>query len=117
MGQKLFYDVILTPDGEPLFVVRQRIGKRESTMCRVGLWSITAVTREDGASRRAHKTPAGYAKYVYTPTFMPDVTYRIVTVSRHEKAEIVIECSDEMANALLSYAIEARARYAREDEE
>lgn len=117
MGQKLFYDVMLTSDGEPLFVVRQRIGKRESTMCRIGLWSITCIQREDGAARRGHKTPTGYAKYIYTPTFMPDVTYRIVTVSRHEKAEIVIECSDEMANTLLSYVAEARAGRTAEDEE
>jgi hypothetical protein len=43
------------------------------------------------------------------------VSYRITTYSRYERAEILIEASEEFAGLLTAYAGEARS--AREDNE
>ena len=103
-----YYDVMLDSEGTPLFVVRAVNGKRGTTLCRIGLAEIMKVEREDKATRRAHKTPKTHVKYVYTPTLDPDVTYRLTTASRYEKAEIVIEASDEFASMLRAYSLEAK---------
>ena len=102
------YDVMNVPTGETLFVVRQITGKRETTLSRINIASITSVVREEREVTRAHKTPAGYLKFVYAPTLFPKVVYRITSVSRYEKAEIIIECNDEFSSYLESSAIKAR---------
>ena len=115
MSPEYYYDITHDSDGAAVFVVRMITGKRESTFCRIGLAEITKIEREDTAARRAHKTPAGVRKYSYCPTLMPDTTYRIYTRSRYEKAEIIIEVSDEFADLLRSYAAEARVLEASEE--
>ncbi len=108
IGTRYCYDITFDCDRTALFVVRQVTGKRFSTLCRVALYEIMKVERETPETRRAHKTPLDHRKYNYIPTFMPDVTYRLVTRSRYERSEIVIECSDEFANTLRAYIAEAR---------
>ena len=75
------------------------------------------VEREERKVRHSHKTPKTHMKYVYTPTLDPDVSYRITTASRYERAEIVIEASDEFASMLRAYSLEAKemAHIAEED--
>ena len=102
-----FYDVTFDSEGKAIFVVRHRIGKRDSTLCRIDLYSIKKIEKETKEERRAHKTPVGYLKYVYSPTLFPSVTYRITAISRYEKSEIIIECPGEFANTLELYAKEA----------
>ena len=113
---KFYYDVTVDSDGSPLFVVRQNIGKRKTTLCRIFLADIQKIEAESAEQRRAHKTPIGYVKYVYVPTFLPEDTFRITTVSRYERAEIIIECSEEFARLLSDHAAEARALRATEEE-
>ena len=103
-----YYDIMVDSEGTPLFVVRAVNGKRGTTLCRIGLFEIMRVEREDRATRRAHKTPKTHAKYVYTPTLDPDVSYRITTASRYERSEILIEASDEFAAMLRAYSLEAK---------
>jgi hypothetical protein len=110
-----FYDITYDTDGVPVFVVRQQIGKRHTTLCRIDLGSIVSVRKESAAERREHKTPQGVVKYTYMPSLDPAVSYRITTSSRYERAEILIESSEEFAGLLTAYAGEARS--AREDNE
>jgi len=112
-----YYDIMMDSEGTPLFVVRALNGKRETTLCRIGLAEIRKVEREDREARRAHKTPRGYVKYAYLPTLDPDVTYRLTTASRYEHAEIIIEASEDFAKLLCAYSVEAREMlYANEDD-
>ena len=104
-----YYDIMHDSSGAAVFVVRSVTGKRQSTFCRIGLSEIVKIEREDAVARRAHKTPHGVRKYSYVPTLGPDVTHRIYTRSRYERAEIVIEASDEFAALLLEYSVAARA--------
>ena len=108
VSPEYYYDITHDSNGSAVFVVRMISGKRQSTFCRIGLAEIVKIEREDATARRAYKTPAGVRKYSYCPTLMPDVTYRIYTRSRYEKAEIIIEVSDEFTDMLRSYAAEAR---------
>lgn len=109
-----YYDLTTDCDGTPLFVVRQLIGKRETTLCRIGLAEIVKIEREDRSTRRTHKTQAGFMMYSYVPTLDPDVVYRLISSSIYEKAEILVEVSDEMASLIRKYSVEARAQQENE---
>lgn len=105
---EFYYDIVKDDDGLPLLVVRQTIGKRTTTLCRIELADITKVETESAAERRAHKTERGVLKYNYTPTFSPSEVHRITVINRYERAEIVIEGSRELADMLRTYSAEAR---------
>ncbi|MBE6644951.1 MAG: hypothetical protein E7612_06200 [Ruminococcaceae bacterium] len=109
-----YYDITADSDGVPIFVVRQIIGKRQTTLCRIDLANIRALVSEVKEERRAHKTPSGYRKYVYAPTLLPPKVYRITVVGRYEKAEIIIECSDEFAS-YLSECVKEAENFAEEE--
>ena len=109
IGSEYYYDITFDYEGTPLFVVRQIIGQRQSTLARIGLAEITDVTEETPDIRRAHSTPHGTRKYFYTPTLLPERTVRITSVSPYERAEIVIEASSEFVELLRAYSAEARA--------
>ena len=86
-----YYDITFDYNDTPIFVVRQIIGKRESTLCRIDIADIVGVQRETAKERRAHKTPIGYVKYNYSPTLWPKETSRLIVEGKYEKAEIIIE--------------------------
>ena len=111
-----YYDITFDSEGTPLFVVRQIIGKRQTTLCRIGLAEIMKIEEENSEARRSHKTPFGFKKYAYLPTLMPAVSYRLTTTSRYEKAEILIEASGEFISLLRSYSAEAREMAEDDDE-
>ncbi len=109
LASEYLYDITFDSVGKAVFVVRQRTGKRDSTMCRIDLSSIESVTEETKEQRRAHTTPSGTLKYNYLPTMSPDATLRIISVMAHERSEIVIEASAEFAALLRDYSAEARS--------
>ncbi len=103
-----FYEITFDSFGSAVFVVRQRVGKKDTTLCRLDLHNIVRIEKQSREERAKHNTPYGYVKYVYVPTFLPTDTHLIVAASRYEKAEITIECPDEFAAVLSSYAEEAK---------
>ncbi len=111
-----YYDIIFDSEGNALFVVRQQTGKRHTTLCRISLHEITDVEKQSAAERRAHKTPTGFLKYSYFPTLNPAEAYRITTEGRYERAEILIESSEEFALLLKKYSEEARNLYTDSEE-
>ena len=118
MSSSYFYEIVFDSEGTPLFIVNQLVGKRMSTLCRIGLYEIVNIRCESAEEQKAHKTPAGVRKYSYVPTLFSDRVCRLYTVGKHERAEILIEVSDEIAAFLSDYAREARElMQARRDEE
>ncbi len=115
MAMKYYYDVMIDSAGTPLFIVRNVIGKRESTLCRVELSAIVGVKRLTGEERKKHTTPAGYVRYFYHPTLAPDSVCVVTVSSRYERAEITIEANDELVNLLSAYATEARSLFPDEE--
>ena len=105
---RFYYDVMITSDGEPLFVVRQLSGRREVTLCRVPLAEITSLKKESAEERKAHVRAAGVSLFVYFPTLAPKVSYRISVGRGSEASEVLIECSDEFAALISDYVSEAR---------
>lgn len=112
---KFYYDVMVTGLDEPLLVVRQAVGKRNVTLARVALADILSITRESREERRAHKREKGIALYNYGPTLSPSVTYRVQVRNYIERADIVLEGTDEFFEKIKEYASLARA--ARENDE
>ena len=98
------YDVFSEGEDEPLFVVRQTVGKKHVTLCRVAFADITKIEKETREERRSHKTEPGTARYVYAPTMFPETSYRISVNNGREKAEIIIEGTDELRDKLLEIA-------------
>ena len=107
-----YYDIMVDSSGRALFLVRShisnRLGGKNSTLCRIELADIVKIEEEGRATRRKHKTPSGYRKYCYVPTLMPKNTSRLTVHSRYEKSEIVIEGGESLSTLLLEYAEEAR---------
>lgn len=106
------YDITFDHTGRAVFVVRQRTGKRDSTMCRITISSIESVDEESREVRRAHKVAPGTLKYYYVPTMDPEATLRITSRTGSECSEIVIEASPEFAAMLREYAAIAKANEA-----
>ena len=117
VSPEYYYDIMIDSDGAPIFVVRMMSGKRQSTLCRIGLAEIIKMEREDPAARRANKVPTGVRVYSYCPTFMPEVTYRLHTRSRYERAQIIIEITDEFSDLLRQYIAEAHRVESELDDE
>lgn len=112
------YDIIGEDVDEPLFVVRQTVGKRNVTLCRIALANINSVIKETKAERRARRSPDGVVRYSYMPTLSPSENFRISVSSRYEKAELTVEISEEFSEMLISLVKEAKAmRISEEDEE
>lgn len=111
------YDIVGEGIDEPLFVVRQTVGKKNVTLSRISLADITSVKLETAKERRAHKSASGVARYVYTPTLSPSESYRISVSSRYEKAELIVEITEPFAEALLSMSEEARMLRAESEDE
>ena len=112
-----FYDLTLDGADNSLFVVRRIVGKRQSTFCRVDLADVVSVQREVREEYKRHKTPAGLLKYVYAPSLFPKEICRITVKGRYEKAEIIIEATEEFIEAIKEFSCEARALRAEADTE
>lgn len=110
-----YYDIIAEDVDTPMFIVRQRVGKRDVTLCRVDLADIVSVKRETAKERKAHVREQGTAYYVYAPTLNPPVSFRMRVNNAREHAELIIEGSDEFFEMITALAAEARAL--RQDDE
>ena len=110
-----YYDITFDSEGVALFVVRQMIGKRQTTLCRIGLFEVVKIEKEGAQERKAHKTPMGFIKYSYVPTLFPETTYRLTTMTRYEKSEIIIEANEEFISLLRTYVSEARENYSDDE--
>ena len=116
ISPEYYYDITHDSDGSSVFVVRMITGKRQSTLCRIGLAEIVKIERETRELRRAHTTPKDCVKYSYSPTLDPDEVVRLTTRSRYEKAEIIIEVNSEFETLLRSYVSEAHLIEQNEEE-
>ena len=105
---RFYYDVIITDDGEPLFVVRQLTGRRIVTLCRVPLAEITDIKKETRKERKAHVRAKNTPLFVYFPTLSPELSYRMSVGRGDSASEVLIECSDEFSSLLSAYCAEAR---------
>ena len=117
LAPKHAYEITEDGDGTPIFSVRQTIGRRMSSLSMIALSDVISVTRLDRSGQKADKAPKDYKRYVYTPTFLPEVVTRLEVISRYEKAYIYIEVSEEFTAFLSEQVESARALRADENEE
>ena len=87
--------------------MRQIVGEKQSTLCRIDIADIVKVENETPGERRKHKTTIGYNKYSYLPTLFPKKTSRLTVEGKYEKSEILIE-NEHYAELLMKYAELAR---------
>lgn len=111
-----YYYEVLFANGVPMFIVKQRVGKRVTTLSSVALSDIREVLVQNSQQRRQHKCEVGYRKYFYSPTLSPETTLLLKVSSRYEKSEIRIEGTPELAKTLEEYANEARLLSADDEE-
>ena len=116
VGCTYYYEV--TYAGEtPIFLVSQVSGRRRTALCRVNLSDVIGIEVLTGAEYRAYKPESGMKRYNYTPTLGPSEVHLMRVRSRMEKADVFLELSEEFRTLLLSYAEEARALCAPQDED
>lgn len=101
---ELYYDIIFDDRHRAMLTVRQRSGKRFSTLCFVHLSSIASVVAEASDD----PIPSGISVYRFAPTVFPKKLYRITCIG-NERCLIRLECSDDFARLLRECAAEARA--------
>ncbi len=101
---ELYYDIIFDSEKRAMLTVRQRSGKRFTTLHFVHLSSILSVNVE----REGDGIPSGISVYRFSPTLFPKRLYRITCTGR-ERCIIRLECSDEFAALLRDYSAEARS--------
>lgn len=106
-----YYDITFDYNSVPILVVRQISGKRQITLARVSLCEIVKIEKEDAKGRMSHKTERDVMRYSYMPTFSPDTSYRLTIDGKNEKAEMLVECSEEFASFLSKYCEESRTDY------
>ncbi len=111
-----YYETMISEDGEPLFIVKRVTGKRPVTLSRISFAEILSVKPETKSEFKNHKTPRGTVKYLYTPSLFPEKVYRIEMRSAYERAEMVIEISDEFASLISEWARDARSLRMNDDE-
>lgn len=114
---KFYYDILTEGYDEPLFIVRQLVGKRQVTLARVYLADVSEIVRESKAERKAHKRDRMTRLYVFGPTLSPDVSYRMYVKSRLEASELLLEGSEDFFEMLRGYVTEAKEIRAKIDEE
>ena len=117
IAAQYIYDITFNSSADAVFVVRQKTGKKDTTLACIYLSGIISVQILDKAERNSHTTPYGVCKYVYTPSISPDTVCLITYHSRYEKSEIYIEANREFASLLETYAKEAREAEEKENEE
>ena len=135
VGTSYTYELMSEENGGALFIVRQEVGKRSTTHCRMSLANLRAarrMTKEElrAYKRRSSKSASADAEtateiptpepnvgvYYYGPTFLPESLCLLSFRGRFERADIFIECSDELLAHLLSLADELRAQFPEEEE-
>ena len=103
-----YYDVFVDAGGNAMFLIRQAVGKRETTLCRVDLSSIRSIRMMSKEDRRAYKPEKDIGRYSYSPTMSADVLYLLEVRSSYERADVFVELTEEQADMLLRYAEIAR---------
>ncbi len=105
MAAKYYYDITEGNDGVPLFVVRQTVGKKSTTLCRIEVGTIKSVDRFSRSDKREKPEP-GTVRYRYLPTLMPDSYCCLKIVSPYERAEVIIEATEELAGIIREYSLQ-----------
>jgi len=103
VGVTYLYDLALDTDGTPIPAVRSRIGKREVTLSRLTLATLTALDCLPRKARREYKTPDDLKRYNYYPTLDPERICLLRFITDQESVELAIEAPDPLINALTPY--------------
>ena len=103
-----YYDVFLDSADNAVFLIRQMVGKRETTLCRVDLSSIVSVKAMSREDKKAYKPDKDTGRYAYSPTMFPEVIYLLEVRSAYEKADVFVELTEEQAGVLSDYTRIAR---------
>ena len=115
---EFFYDLLCEGYDEPLLVVRQTVGRRSVTLCRIELSAIESITKESREERKAKsRDPQNKAlRYTYMPTLDPQSSCRLVIKRDGMESHIMLEFTDEMLALFSSYVEEAKKLYPVSDD-
>ena len=116
MASVYTYEVTMADNGEALFVIGQRQGRRYTTLCRVGLASVISVDTLNKDQLKAYKADRTIARYSYHPTMSPDELCLIKVRSSYEKADVFVELPEEYAKRIMDYSAIARANELMDEE-
>ena len=116
MAAKYIYDLTTADDHSPILIARSIVGKRQSTLMRIDMYTVTSVERLGREELRTYRAEPGVLKYTYSPTFLPDSMILIKTRGRYEKADIFIEAPEEFETLIRETSEYARSIYTEDEE-
>ncbi len=115
------YSVGEGSDGKAFLIFTKIVGKRQSVMGYIPLYSIKSVQKFTKNDLKQYKSEKGARRYNFAPSFSPEVLYLVYAKTETETYEALIEGSDELCSRLIEYAAYEAAdntsRLARLDEE
>ena len=138
VGSTYTYEIASDEMGGALFIVRQEVGKRSSTHCRMSVRNLRSAKRLSQEELREYKRRRNRMKrhtlptaeeredslyapsadvgvYFYGPTFLPESVCLLSFRGRFERADVFIECTDELCEYLLSLSDTLRESYFEEE--
>ena len=114
---EFIYSVVLSNEGDALFVVTRVMGKRESAMCTLPVYSIFNVEFKSGDAAKSYKPDPVSKKYNFVPDFKPEAYFVIFAKDKGILSEIMIYGTPELAGRLKEYSLIERERKLRDDTE
>ncbi|MBQ7363783.1 MAG: hypothetical protein IJW48_04980 [Clostridia bacterium] len=116
LSAEYIYDLLTDRDGLPLFIIRSRTGRRETTLARLDLYAIRKLERLTREELKGRKSDTGVTKYTYAPTFRPAEAVLLTVRSRYERSDVIIEAPKEFTDLLSRSADLAREMYSEDGE-
>lgn len=102
------YSVREGSDGRAYLLFTKIIGKRQSMMANIPLYSVKSIERFTKSELKQQKIDRGACKYNFAPSLTPDVVYVIKAEANSVKYNVIIEGTEELRARLLEYVSYAR---------
>lgn len=130
------YEVTSDSDGATVFIVRQTAGNRSTTHCRMTLSSLVRAQQLDAEQMKLYRKnrrtkakrneqdavpeylwpDADVSFYDYCVTYSPDAATLLCFRSHSERADLLVELSEEFRSLLLDTAARERELFVQDEE-
>ena len=98
------YSVSEGSDENAFLIFSKVVGKKQSVMGNIPLYSILSIQKFTKEALKDYKTDKKYKRYNFAPSLYPEVIYIIKANNGGQYFEILIEGSDDFSSRLTEYA-------------
>ena len=110
MSASLVYSVMIDSNKEAVFLVNKVVGKRSSLMYSSYISNIESIQKFTKETKKDYKPSRNAKKFNFSVTYGCEEFYVMKEKSRLGDFEVVLECTDAVAQRLLEYSEIAKAK-------